>query len=78
MDFTTFDGGRRAAVHYYRERVELIVRTLVREKKGSGSLLLKELILTYRKVPRQPEPPMWVVGIRQRPGVSSAVGQVER
>lgn len=50
MDFTTFNGGRRAATHYYRERVESIVRTLVREKKGRGPLLLKELILTYRKV----------------------------
>ncbi len=50
MDFTTFNEGRRAAVHYYRERVESIVRTLVREKKGRGPLLLKELILTYRNV----------------------------
>ncbi len=50
MDFTTFNEGRRAAVHNYRERVESIVRTLVREKKGRGPLLLKELILTYRNV----------------------------
>lgn len=53
MDFTTAYEQRRVGAPCYRERIDFIARTLMREKgekEERGPLLLKELIITYRKL----------------------------